>query len=131
MTSVETVTLWRPTGSKELALVAASGWKAWPPRLLDQPIFYPVTNEAYATQIARDWNTTRGDKIGHVTRFAVRKDFLDRYQRQIVGAKVHEEYWIPAEELAAFNENIVGLIELVATFTEQDRLDHEARPAKT
>jgi len=123
--AVETVTLWRPTGSKELALVEASGWTAWPPRLLDQPIFYPVTNEAYATQIARDWNTTCDDKIGHVTRFHVRKAYLDQYQRQVVGSRVHEEYWIPAEHLTTFNDNIVGLIELVATFTEHDRLTHE------
>jgi hypothetical protein len=123
----ETVTLWRPTGSKELALVEASGWKAWPPRLLDQPIFYPVTNEAYATQIARDWNTTRGDKIGYVTRFHVRKAYLDGFQRQIVGSRVHEEYWIPAEDLGTFNANIVGHIEVVSTFTEADRLTHEAK----
>jgi hypothetical protein len=51
---VETVTLWRPTGPKELALVEDSGWRAWPPRLPDQPIFYPVLNEDYATRIARD-----------------------------------------------------------------------------
>ena len=42
---VETVTLWRPTGPQELALVESSGWRAWPPRLADQPIFYPVLNE--------------------------------------------------------------------------------------
>jgi len=28
-----------------LALVEASGWLAWPPRLPEQPIFYPVLNE--------------------------------------------------------------------------------------
>jgi hypothetical protein len=38
----ETVTLWRPTGSEELALVEASSWREWPPRLSGQPIFYPV-----------------------------------------------------------------------------------------
>ena len=53
--NVETVTLWRPTGPQELALVESSGWRAWPPRLPDQPIFYPVLNEDYATMIARDW----------------------------------------------------------------------------
>jgi Immunity protein 8 len=40
-----TVTLWRPTGPEELALVEASGWTAWPRRLPEQPIFYPVLNE--------------------------------------------------------------------------------------
>lgn len=51
-----TVTLWRPTGPEELALVEASGWREWPPRLPEQPILYPVINEEYATRIARDWN---------------------------------------------------------------------------
>lgn len=30
--------------------------KEFPPRLLDQPFFYPVLNEEYASQIARKWN---------------------------------------------------------------------------
>jgi hypothetical protein len=127
VTEIETITLWRPTGSKELELVKQSGWKAWPPRLVDQPIFYPVTNEGYATQIARDWNTKVGDKVGHVTRFRVRKEFLDRYERKIVGNRSHEEYWIPAEQLDEMNRNIAGRIEVVHTFSEADRLAHEAR----
>jgi hypothetical protein len=52
----ETTTLWRPTGPQELDLVRASGWKARPPRLPDQPIFHPVLNEQYAITIARDCN---------------------------------------------------------------------------
>ncbi|WP_208353618.1 hypothetical protein [Pseudaestuariivita rosea] len=31
--------LFRPTGLKELELVRDAGWRAWPPRLADQPIF--------------------------------------------------------------------------------------------
>ena len=121
----ELVTLWRPTGSKELALVERSGWKAWPLRLPDQPIFYPVTNRGYAEQIARDWNTKFGDKVGYVTRFQVRKSYLDQFKRQVAGGREHEEYWIPAEQLDEFNANIVGLIELIATYTESDRLKFE------
>lgn len=49
--------LWRPVGIRELALIFAAKMAAFPPRLPDQPIFYPVLNEGYATQIARDWNT--------------------------------------------------------------------------
>jgi hypothetical protein len=75
----ETVTLWRPAGPEELALVEASGWREWPPRLPGQPIFYPVLNEQYATMIARDWNV-RHSGAGYVTRFQVRRAFLDRYE---------------------------------------------------
>ncbi len=120
-----TVTLYRPVGSAELALIEASSFTAFPPRLPDQPIFYPVTNEAYAVQIARDWNTKAGDKIGFVTRFAVRADFLAQFERKIVGGRQHEEYWIPAEALDAFNTAIAGRIDVIATFTEADRLAHE------
>ncbi len=109
------VTLFRPTGPKELALVAASGWKRWPPRLPEQPIFYPVTNEAYAREIAERWNVTESG-AGFVTRFAVRNVFLDQYERQVVGAREHEEYWIPAEDLEALNDAIVGEIEVIASF---------------
>jgi hypothetical protein len=110
-----TIVLFRPVGEHELALIHASGDRAFPPRLPEQPIFYPVTNEAYASQIARDWNARDGGH-GYVTRFHVRADFLARYPRQVVGTSVHEEYWIPAEDLPAFNAAIVGPIEVIAEF---------------
>ena len=114
---VETVTLYRPVGKKELELIEASDFKEFPPRLPEQPIFYPVLNENYAVQIARDWNARMNeDRVGFVTRFNVRKDFLDKYEVQTVGGIEHEEYWIPAEDLAAFNSNIVGQIEVIAEF---------------
>ncbi|CAN5155189.1 ADP-ribosylglycohydrolase [soil metagenome] len=112
-----TVTLYRPVGTKELALIEASGWKAFPPRLPEQPIFYPVTNEAYARQIARDWNVKHNaDNRGYVTRFDVDRTFLSAYDRRIVGGREHEEFWIPAEDLPAFNAAIDGAIEVIATY---------------
>jgi hypothetical protein len=114
----ETVMLYRPTGPDELALVEQSDWRAWPPRLAWQPIFYPVLNEEYAIQIARDWNArdpATGYR-GYVTRFQVRRSFLDRYEVQTVGSRQHQEYWIPAEDLADFNAHLVGPIEVIHTF---------------
>jgi len=119
----ETVTtMYRPVGTKELALIEESGFTAYPPRLPDQPIFYPVLNEGYARQIAKDWNSRlNDDKVGFVTRFDVKKSVADKYQPEIVGAREHEEIWVPAEELQSFNEAIVGKIEVVAKY-EQDEL---------
>ena len=112
--TIQTV-LYRPVGPEELALIAASGYQEFPPRLPDQPIFYPVTNEEYATQIARDWNV-KASGAGYVTRFAVRSDYLAKYQVETVGSSVHQEYWIPAADLTAFNAAIVGVIEVIAEF---------------
>jgi hypothetical protein len=112
---VETVTLWRPVGPEELELIRSSGMKAFPPRLPEQPIFYPVLSEDYAIKIARDWNV-RASGSGYVTRFEVRRDFLDGYEVQEAGGRAHREYWIPAEELDAFNAAIVGDIEVVSEF---------------
>lgn len=111
----ESVTLWRPVGPAELGLIRATGMRAFPPRLPDQPIFYPVTTEAYAVKIARDWNVPASGK-GYVTRFRVAKAFLDRYAVQEAGGREHKEYWIPAEDLDAFNAAIVGEIEVTAEF---------------
>jgi hypothetical protein len=111
----ETVVLWRPTGPEELALVEASGWREWPPRLPEQPIFYPILNEEYATHIARDWNVPASGS-GYVTRFEVRRSFLDHYQVRQVGGQSILEYWIPADDLPALNASIVGQIELVAEY---------------
>jgi hypothetical protein len=112
------VTLYRPVGQKELDLIQDSNWRAFPPRLSWQPIFYPVLNQEYATQIARDWNTKdeASGYVGCVTRFRVRADYIQRFPIQTVGATMHQEYWIPAEELAEFNHHIVGSIEVIAEF---------------
>ena len=112
-----TLTLYRPVGPSELALIEASGWRAFPPRLPDQPIFYPVLNEGYAVQIARDWNVPASGS-GFVTRFEVDADYAARYPRQVVGGREHEELWVPAEELAEFNAHIVGLIEVTQRFPQ-------------
>src|ERR1041385_2104193 len=103
-----TTELFRPVGEKELTLIRESGYRAFPPRLPEQPIFYPVLNEEYAVQIARDWNV-KASGSGYVTRFAVESEFLARYPEQVVGSAMHRELWIPAEDLAEMNSRIFGL----------------------
>jgi hypothetical protein len=110
-----TTMLWRPTGPEELALVEASGWRAWPPRLPEQPIFYPVLSEDYAIRIARDWNVPASG-VGYVTRFDVDSAFVGRYPVRQAGGETILELWVPAAELEEFNRHIVGLIEVVHEF---------------
>lgn len=110
--------LFRPTGQKEYDLVKASGFTKWPPRLPEQPIFYPVTNQGYAEEIASKWNTkdVANGSIGYVTKFHVKESFLSRYNNETVGGKEHTELWIPAEDVDEMNENIIGEIEVVKVF---------------
>jgi hypothetical protein len=115
----ETVTLYRPVGPTELALIRESGFRAFPPRLPEQTIFYPVLTEEYAIKIARDWNV-KASGAGYVTRFSVRRSFLNRYEVQSAGGSQHQEYWIPAEDLAQFNVSIVGAIEVIAEFGREE-----------
>lgn len=110
-----TTVLWRPTGPEELELVRQSGWHAWPPRLPEQPIFYPVLNEEYAIKIAREWNVPHHG-VGYVTRFRAESEFLQRYPVQQAGGKTILELWVPAEELDEFNAHLVGPIEIVHEF---------------
>ena len=112
---MKTTILYRPVGPAELELIAAAGFRAFPPRLPGQPIFYPVTNEAYAARIAREWNV-RDSGAGFVTRFAVGSEFIARYPVQTVGGAECTELWVPAEELDEFNRHIVGSIEVFAEF---------------
>jgi hypothetical protein len=111
----DAITLWRPVGPEELALIREAQMRAFPPRLPEQPIFYPVLSEEYAARIARDWNVPASG-AGYVVRFKVRREFIDSYEPQIAGGRAHLEYWIPAEDLDAFNAAIVGLIEVVQEF---------------
>ena len=120
--SKKTVTCYRPTGPNELALVAASGWTEWPPRLPEQPIFYPVTNQRYAEEIAEKWNVPASG-AGFVTRFEVEEGYLSQFDIQKVGGLHHTEWWIPAEELENFNRHIQGVIEVVKSFPEGARYE--------
>ncbi|MEM7765573.1 MAG: hypothetical protein AAF290_16020 [Pseudomonadota bacterium] len=108
----QTVTMYRPCGEAELKLVEASGFTAWPPRLPEQPIFYPVTSLEYAEEV-NNWNVRQFGK-GYVTRFEVEKTFADRYPIKTVGASRHTEWWIPAEDLDALNTSIVGKIAVIS-----------------
>lgn len=107
---VETLTLYRPVGLKEAELVLASRCSGFPPRLPDQPIFYPVMNAEYARQIARDWNTPDAGSghAGVVTAFDVDAAYLARFPVKTVGARLHQELWVPAEALADFNARLAG-----------------------
>lgn len=115
MAAPDTVILFRPVGPEELALIRQADSRAFPPRLPEQPIFYPVLTEEYAGKIAREWNV-KASGAGYVTKFAVRRSFLARYQVQNAAGQQFQEYWIPAEDLNEFNSNIVGQIEVIAEF---------------
>ena len=113
----KTTVLYRPVGHEELRLIAETGYTRFPARLPGQPIFYPVLNEEYAAQIAREWNAKNSQsQVGYVTRFAVRTEYLSQFDVKKVGGSIHIEYWIPSEKLDEFNANIVGRIEVIAEF---------------
>jgi hypothetical protein len=111
-------TLYRPVGQTELDLIAASNYQFFPPRLDWQPFFYPVLNQAYAEQIAKEWNTEDefSGYVGYVTAFDLPTAYLEQFPVQNVGGEIHNELWIPAEELANFNQRIVGSIRVVNQF---------------
>ena len=112
------ITLYRPVGQKELELIKQSGNKQFPPRLEWQPIFYPVMNQAYAEQIALEWNTKDefSGYAGYVTAFNLPEDYLQKFPVQNVGGEIHIELWIPAEQLEEFNSKIIGEITVVKSF---------------
>ena len=112
------ITLYRPVGQKELDLIEESGYKKFPKKLEWQPIFYPVMNQAYAEQIALQWNTKDefSGYAGYVTAFDVATDYLQKFPIQNVGGEIHNELWVPAEELETFNQHIVDLIRVERSF---------------
>ena len=107
--------LFRPVNQAELDLIIASDWTKFPPRLVGQPIFYPVLNEAYANQISKEWNVPSYG-VGHVVKFEITDSFLKDYKVQNVGGEIHNEFWILAEDLESMHDNLIGRIELIRTF---------------
>jgi hypothetical protein len=109
--------LFRPVGLQELQLIADTNFRAFPPRLPDQPIFYPVLNFEYARQIAEGWNTRFNDPpCGFITRFVIEDEFSKQFKVETVGARENQELWVQAEDLEEFNANIIGKITIEAAY---------------
>jgi hypothetical protein len=104
-------------------LIKNSNWSSFPPRLFNQPIFYPILNQEYAEQIAREWNT-RESGSGFVTKFEVEKKYIDKYKTHNVGGHNDIELWIPSEDLEEFNSHIIGKIEVLKEFY-RDKAENE------
>lgn len=100
---MRTTTLYRPVGPDELRLLEQSGWRRWPPRLPGQPIFYPVTNEEYAVEIASRWNVDESGS-GYGTRSKSARSSWS-------GSKCNA-----LAQLEELNDNIVGTIEVIREF---------------
>lgn len=122
-------TMYRPVGPGEYEKLIQSDFEAWPPRLEGQPIFYPVTNEKYAREIATEWNIPECG-IGYVTKFKVQNSFADQYAPQKVGAQHHTEWWIPAEAVDSLNSNIIGKIEVIGVYPGSDKRRQTEEPLK-
>ena len=112
--------LYRPVGTAELNLIEQSGYKEYPPRLPEQPVFYPVLNEQYAQEIAQKWNTKELDCKGYVTKFEIDDDYVSVFEVHTVGRYYHQELWVSAEELSNFNQHIIGLIEVIDSFSDDN-----------
>ena len=108
--------LFRPVGLRELELIAASGWREYPPQFTWQPIFYPVVTRDYALAIVTQWNSKESEAgyCGFVTAFDLDDEFAARYPvQQLGGGPVYRELWIPAAELPELNAHIHGPIRVV------------------
>jgi len=108
--------LYRPVGLEELELIYDSGMRAFPARLPQQPIFYPVLDLEYARQTASDWNVKNGQLAGYVTQFKVEDDYISQFEQHTVGGSQHQEFWIPAEAVEEFNRHISGHIKVVEAY---------------
>ena len=111
----KTTTLFRPVSKSELERIEQSGFRQFPPRLAEQPIFYPVTNLEYARQITVEWNLPAYGN-GYVTRFEVDSASLEKFRVKNVGDRHHNGLWVPAEELDEFNRHIVGYIKVIESY---------------
>lgn len=112
--------LYRPVGTKELELIKHTDYTEYPPRLPEQPIFYPVLNEKYATEIAVQWNVRlNDDHKGYVTKFEIDDTYAAQFEVHTVGDSYHQELWVPSEELDVFNRHIQGKIQIIHEFSEK------------
>jgi hypothetical protein len=108
--------LYRPVGLRELELIAATGYREFPPRFEWQPIFYPVVTREYALAIITQWNSKESEAghCGFVTEFDLADEFASRFQvQQLGGGPIYRELWVPSEELDHFNKQLLGPIRVI------------------
>ena len=112
---MKTTKLYRPVNKVELDLIQDSNWKRFPPRLPEQPIFYPVTNQEYASQITTEWNVPSYQN-GFVTEFELDSDYLSKFKIEKVGLDYFTELWVPSEILEEFNDQIIDDIRIIEAY---------------
>jgi hypothetical protein len=129
--TVKTRTLYRPMGVGEMVKILEADAARFPPRLPEQPIFYPVLNRQYAEQIAERWNAPNPGNgfAGFVTEFQVNAKYASRFKSHLVGSSLHRELWVPADELEAFNRQLVGPIRLAGAYYGEGYVGPDPRPA--
>ena len=110
--------LYRPVGLFEMKKILDMEGMGFPPRLEEQPIFYLVLNYEYAKQIASEWNVKDYNSgfAGYVIEFTIKDDYIENFEIHRVGQEHHKEFWIPAEILPIFNDNIIGKIKIIDAF---------------
>jgi hypothetical protein len=106
--------LYWPVDQQELDLIAASGWRAFPERRPEWPSFCPALREEYAAQLVHKWESAASG-MAYVLRFAVDAEYAACFPvRTTVGGLAQEAFCVPDEELADFNQQLLGQIEIVA-----------------
>jgi hypothetical protein len=110
--------LYRPVGLAELELIAATAYRAFPPRSELQPILYAVLDQRFAAQTAYDWNANDPESgyAGFVIRFAIDDGFALRYTLHDVGSGEYREVWIPSEDITELNTHLIGPMQVVDEF---------------
>lgn len=63
--------LYRPVGVAELRLIARSGFREFPPRLPEQPIFYPVLTRLPSSTVVARFGILKLDSTGLCSECAI------------------------------------------------------------
>lgn len=112
---MKSITLYKSLSPVELAGVINNGWQSFAPLPIEQTIFAPKINLEHAQMLARQLEACL-HTVGYVVCFTIEADFLQRFQCQTIAYEEQREYRIPAEELALFNQHLIGRIQPLTAF---------------
>lgn len=115
------ITLYQSLTPVQFAAVVRSGWRGFSAGAAEQKIFYPKLRLAYAEMIARAFNV-KHYSAAYVVQFRLPLRFLQHYSIQSIAYEEHREYSIPMADLAKMNRHIIGSIEVVSAFLDEDEV---------
>ena len=110
--------LYRPLSAEEYNAVAEKGFRGFPPRSAEQPLFAALLSQTGAKKIARHMRIEKqAEHTAYVVSFLVDDAYIRQFPVQQDDEPDFRALWIPAEDVEILNQHLIGKIRIIERYT--------------